>query len=103
MSAHLMLFCTIYTNYNHKLLAGVRKPTILWNKFKGLALKGGPKVSQEEREREDKMLVYIYFKIKRLVLMLIINARICLWDWVGVFVEDKCRYKHNLDSHKIEI
>ena len=45
VSAQLILFCTIYTNYNHKLLAGVRKPAIPWDKFKGLPSRGGPKVS----------------------------------------------------------
>ena len=45
LSAQLMLFCTIYTNYNHKLLAKVKKLAILWDKFKGLALREGLKVS----------------------------------------------------------
>ena len=45
VSAQLMLFCTIYTNYDHKLLARVRKPAIPWDKFKGLVLGGGLKVS----------------------------------------------------------
>ena len=45
VSAQLMLFCTIYTNYNHKLLAEVIKPAIPWDKFKGLASRGGPKIS----------------------------------------------------------
>ena len=39
-----MLFCTIYTNYNYKLLGGVRKLAIPWDKFEGLTLKGGSKV-----------------------------------------------------------
>ena len=45
ISVQLILFNTIYTNYNHKLLAKVRKLTIPWDKFKGLALKRGFKIS----------------------------------------------------------
>ena len=73
-----MLLCTTYTNYNHKLLAGVRKSAIAWDKFKGFALRGGPKVFQKEREGENKEMIYIYFGTKGLVLILIINSRICL-------------------------
>ena len=53
VSAQLMLFCTIYTNYDHKPLAGVRKPAIPWDKFKELASRGVLKVFQEEREGEN--------------------------------------------------
>lgn len=73
-----MLFCIIYTNYNHKPLAGVRKPAISWDKFKGLASKRGPKVTLEEKKEENKVLIYICFKIKKLVVMLIMNPEICL-------------------------
>ena len=59
ISAQLMLFCTIYTSYNHKLLAGIRTPAIPWDKFKGLALRGGPKVFQEEKEGEERFW-YVY-------------------------------------------
>lgn len=45
VKTQLMLFCIICTNYNHKPLAGVRKPVIFTNEFKGLALKKGPKVA----------------------------------------------------------
>ena len=73
-----MLFCTIYTNYDHKLLAAVRKPIIPWDKFKRLALRRGFKVFQEEREGKDEILVFICFGTRGLVLMLIINLGICL-------------------------
>ena len=78
VSAQLMRFCTIYTNYNHKLLAEVRKLVIPWDKFKGLASRGGLKVSQEEREGEDEVLVYICFGTKGLVLMLIMISGVYL-------------------------
>lgn len=73
-----MLFYTIYTNYNHKLLGRIRKPAIPWEKFKGLALRKGPKFSQEKRKGDNKVLVYICFGIRGLDLMLIINSKICL-------------------------
>ncbi len=76
--AHLMLFCTIYTNYDHKPLAGVRKPAIPWDKFKGLASRRVPKVSQEEKEGENEVLVCICIETRGLVLMLIMNSGICL-------------------------
>lgn len=41
----LMLFCTIYTNYNYKPLVEVRKPAISWDKFKKLASRKGLKVA----------------------------------------------------------
>ena len=78
IDAQLMLFCTIYTNYNHKLLAKVRKLAIPWNKFKRLASRGGPKVFQEEKKGEDEVLVYICFGRKGLVLMLIMILGIFL-------------------------
>ena len=78
VSAQLMLFCTIYTNYDHKPLAGVRKPAIPWDKFKGLASRGVFNVSQEEREGENEVLVCIYFETRGLVLILIMNSGICL-------------------------
>ncbi len=76
--AQLMLFCTIYTNYDHKPLAGVRKPAIPWDKFKGLASKGVLKVSQKEREGENEVLVCICFETRGIVLILIMNSGICL-------------------------
>ena len=78
VSAQLMLFYTIYTDYDRKLLAGVGRSAILWDKFKGLASRGGPKVSQKEREGEDEVLVHICFGTQRLVLILIMILRICL-------------------------
>ncbi len=36
VSTQVTLFCIIYTNYNlKKWLAGVKKPVIPWDKFKG--------------------------------------------------------------------
>ncbi len=47
VSAQVILLCIIYTNYDpKKWLAGVKKPVIPWDKFKGLASKGGKMVSQ---------------------------------------------------------
>lgn len=71
INTQLILFRTIYTNYDHKLLARVRKLAILWDKLKGLASREGRKVSQEKRERENKVLVCICFGTRRLVLILI--------------------------------
>ena len=68
-----MLFCTIYTNYNYKMLAGIRKSAILYVKFKRLALKRGLKVFQKAKEGEDKVMIYICFETRELVLMLIMN------------------------------
>ena len=73
-----MFFCTIYTNQNHKLLVRVKKPIIAWDKFQGLALRGGFKIFQKEKAEENEALIFIYFGIKKLVLILIINSRICL-------------------------
>jgi hypothetical protein len=73
-----MLFCIIYTNYDQKWLAGVRKPVIPWEKFKGQASGGGKMVSQEEREGEKGVLVCIGFETRKLDWMLIMNSGICL-------------------------
>lgn len=78
ISAQLMLFYTTYTKYNDKLLAGVKKPAIVWDKFKLLALRRCCKVLQKEKEGENDMLICIYFGIKGLVLILIMNSRIFL-------------------------
>ena len=37
VNTQLILFCTLYNNYNHKLLPGVKKLIIPWNIFKRLA------------------------------------------------------------------
>ncbi len=45
VSAQVTFICIIYTNYNpKKWLAKVKKPVTHWNKFKGLASKGGKMV-----------------------------------------------------------
>ena len=79
VKAQLMLFCTIYINYDHKPLAGVKKPAIAWDKFKRLASKRGPKFAQEEKvERNEVLVVCICFETKRPVVMMITNSGICL-------------------------
>lgn len=72
-----MLFCIIYINYNHKLLAEVEKPEISQNKFKKLSLKKGLKITQKKKKGKNELLVYICFKTRKSVEMLIINSRIC--------------------------
>ncbi len=67
VSAQVTLFCIIYTKYDpKKWLARVKKPVISWDKYKGLASKRGKMVSQEERERENGVLVCIYFETREL-------------------------------------
>ena len=78
VSAQLIFFFTIYTNYNHKPLPKVRKLEISWNKFKKLALKIIFKVFQEEKGGEKKVLICIFVKMRELVLMLMMNSGICL-------------------------
>ncbi len=79
ISAQVTLFCIIYTNYNpKKWLARVKKPVIPWDKFKGLASKGGKIVSQEKRERENVVLVCICFQTRILGWLLIINIKFYL-------------------------
>lgn len=73
-----MLFYIIYTNYNQKLQAEIRKPKIPWDKYKGLALRGDPQISQEGKKRENEMLVCICFGTSKLILMLSTNLGICL-------------------------
>ena len=78
VNAQLMFFCTIYTNYNYKLLAGVKKLAIPWDKFQSLVWRVNPKVSQKERDGEGKVLVCICFGTKELVLMMIMISGIYL-------------------------
>ena len=68
-----------------------------------MALRGDPKVAQREKKRENEVLVCICFETRKLVVMLIMNSGICLWEWVGVSVGNKGRYKHKVDKHKTEI
>lgn len=72
-----MLFYTIYTNYNYKPLARIRKPEISWNKFRRLALNKSSNIFQEEKKKNE-VLIYICLKTKELVLNLTINLEICL-------------------------
>ena len=68
-----MFFYTIYTNYKNKFLAKVRKLVISQDKFKEFLLIRGSKIYQEEIKLENKLWVYIYFKMKKQVFILIIN------------------------------
>ena len=61
-----MVFCIIYTNYDQKWLAGVKKPIIPWEKFNEQAFGGGKIVFQEKREGEKGVLVCICFEIRKL-------------------------------------
>ncbi len=79
VNAQVTLFCIIYTNYDlKKWPAGVKKPVIPWDKFKGLAFKRGKMVSQEKRERENRVLVCICFETRELGWLLIMNTEFCL-------------------------
>ena len=72
-----MLFCIIYTNYDQKWLAKVRKPVIAWDKFRGQASGGGKMVFPEKREGERGVLIFICFETRKLDLMLIMNSGNC--------------------------
>lgn len=54
-----MLPCTIYTNYDHKLLAKIRKPELFWAKYKRLVSREGSKISQKKK-KEKMRCWYIY-------------------------------------------
>lgn len=107
ISDQLIIFCTIYTNYNYKLQKRVKRWEIPWNKFRGLTSNGDPKISQKKKKKENEVLVCICFEIRKLVLILVLiltnKSGICLWRWDRVFVCNKCSYKHELNKHKIEI
>ena len=68
-----------------------------------MALKKYFKFARKERKRENKVLIYIYFETKRLVVIFITNSEICLSKQIGVLINNKNRYKHELNKHKIEI
>ena len=78
VKGQLMLFCTIYTNYNQKLLAGVQKPAIPWDKFIRLASRKGLEIAQEEKEAKNEVMVYMYFETRGPVVLLIMNSGIYL-------------------------
>ncbi len=42
------------------MLAGARKPEIPWDQFKGLTTKEGQRVSQEEEEGKNEVLICMY-------------------------------------------
>ncbi len=56
----------------------VKKSVIPWDKYKGLASKGGKMVSQEEEEQESGILVCICFETRELGWLLIMNSEFCL-------------------------
>lgn len=58
-------------------LARFKKPKILYYTFKRLALRRQYKTAQEKKKKGNKMLVYVFFKTKTLILMLIMNLDIC--------------------------
>lgn len=63
VKTQLILSCIIYTNYNSKSLTKVRKLAILWDKFKELISRKDSKFAQKKREKENKVLICIYFEI----------------------------------------
>lgn len=102
-----ILFYTSYTNCNYKLQKGVRRPKIPWDKFKRLASNGGSKICQEEKERQNEVMICIYFEIRKQVLILILipitKSKMYLWRWDRVFIDNKCSNKHKLDKYKTRI
>lgn len=102
-----ILFYTIYTNYNHKLQKRVRKPKIPWDKFKRLAFNGSSKICQEEKGRQNDVMIYIYFgrgkHVLLLILTLTIKSKIYLWRWDRIFIDNKCSDKQELDKCKTKI
>lgn len=58
-----MLLYTIYTNYNHKLLAKIRKPELFWAEYKRLVSRKDSKISQK-RKNEKMSWWYIYTLIQ---------------------------------------
>lgn len=59
-------------------LVEAKKLEIPWDKFKRLAFKGGYKIFQEEIKEKNEIIIYIYYKTRKLILILIINLEICL-------------------------
>lgn len=47
-----ILFCIIYTNFNYKLLAKIKKPAIFEDKFKRLVLKKGLKIFKKKKKEK---------------------------------------------------
>lgn len=92
ISAQLIFYNIIYTNHNKLCLVRTKMLEISWNKFKKLDFKG-----------ENEILIYIYFEIKELNLILIINSEIGLWKRDRVFVTNKYRCNHELNKHEIKI
>ena len=57
-------------------------------------------VFQEEKERENGVLLYIYFETKKLGWLLIINWEFCLWEWNKLSIANKYRYNYGLDKRE---
>lgn len=55
-----------------------------------MASKGGRKVSQKEKKKENEILVSVYVETRDQILILIKDSRICLWGWDGIFIDNKC-------------
>lgn len=56
ISAQLIFYYIIDTNYDQKWLTGVRKSKIFLNKFKISDLKEGSKISHQRREKRNQVL-----------------------------------------------
>lgn len=56
------------------MLVRTRKPKIPWDQFKQLTIKDSQKIFHEKKKSENNILIYIYFEIKTLILILIINS-----------------------------
>lgn len=54
-----MLFCTIYTNYDHNPLAEVLKLELLWDKYKRLVLRKNLKISQEGKKEKNRFGMHL--------------------------------------------
>lgn len=50
-----------------KILTRARKSEISWDQFEGLGSREDKRVFKKERKRENKMLVYICYKLKRYI------------------------------------
>lgn len=78
VNTQFIFFGIINSDNDHKWLTEIKKPEILYDKFKRSAFKRGQKFLQEKKEREKELLIFIYFETRELVFMLIMNLGICL-------------------------
>lgn len=52
ISTQFIFFCIIYTNFNYKLLAKIKKPAIFKDKFKKLILKKCLKIFKKKKREK---------------------------------------------------